>query len=121
MTPTVTDEAVKPVTLVERAKAILAGTLEPEPLRLPPDVQAWWDEEVKGFDPPATPAAISHHHNRLLLDVLYAGLDLVFTETARGTLAILAVGGDEIRTLYRGLNRDEAKRAIGHKPGPRPW
>jgi hypothetical protein len=119
MTPTAVKTEPEFANHIERAKAILAGTYEPEPLRLPPDVQEWFDAEVKRWDPPGTPEAVIYQRNGLLLDAHYAGQHILYTILKNGTVAVLAVGSEEIRALRNSMTFDENKRAISFIPGLR--
>lgn len=105
--------------LVARAKAILAGELVPDPLPLPPDVQAWFDKMVAGFDPPATPEAIIYQRNFIALDENYAFKDVLYYAPPGGHVIVLGCGLDEVRELRRVLTPEENFRAVGHLPGGR--
>lgn len=108
MTPT----ATKPMTLVERARAILDGVLIPEPLRLPAEVQEEFEREVARWDPPGTPEAVIFHRNSWIMQTLFAGTPVMRMTLPDGTLVILAAGEDEILELIPTLRREDRRRVV---------
>jgi hypothetical protein len=111
------------LTKLERARAIIAGTLtepvlEPSPLALASLEKAF---EMNGVVP--TPKARREQMNFIALTEQYAGRGPVLTYDTGDGQIVLAVGWDEISPITEGMSRKEAERLAVEYPvdpfGPR--
>jgi len=93
--------------LVARAKDIIAGRIPPDPIPVPSIVVEFLDEEFRRFHPQPTAEARRFLTEDLSLQAIYKGTPIASIRMSDRSLAVLAVGEDEIRTLLTHLNNDE--------------
>ena len=98
--------------LIARAKDILAGRIQPEPLAIPQAITDHLQREFGDKVPPPTPAALKYITDRLSLEAHYQGQPVVCHTTPDGTQVVLACGEDEIRALYAVLTPEEGARVM---------
>jgi hypothetical protein len=103
--------------LIARAKAILAGTLVPEPLPTHPEVAEFLERELGDRDPPVVPEVLTQIAYEMTLGKLYGGLPVVCVLQKGGQVGTaLGVGEEELVALLRSFTREEGSKIIVHFP-----
>jgi predicted metal-binding protein len=75
-------------------------------------VKGLLEQELKDCRPPATAEAIRRITDELNLQARYGGRAVACFTTNDGTLAVLAVGEQEVRALFGGLTAAEAANVV---------
>jgi hypothetical protein len=116
--PTRLTDAPEELTLVARAKKIIAGEMTPEPLPLHDFVRRFVEESpqpeavsLRQASESAKQEIIDH----LNLQAHYSGQPTACL-VAEGPLIVLAVGEAEIRELFAGLTRQEQTKVVIEYP-----
>jgi hypothetical protein len=103
---------------IERAKGIIAGTVQPQAMVTAPAVKLFLERELKTFVPPATPEAIQKITDSLNLQAHYGGRSVACFTTIEGVLAVLACGDEEIDALLKSLSPEDAAKVLVEHPDP---
>lgn len=93
--------------MIERAKAIIAGRMRPEPMVTPRIVEEFLKSNVTNLEPEPAPEALRTIRDSLNLQAHHGGQVVACLETEEAGMVVLACGGDEIDALRRGLSAEE--------------
>ncbi len=93
--------------LIQRAKQILAGELEAEPMEIPAHIPEFYRNDLADKVPPPTEAAIQYQAEFSALGYHFKGTPVAHTRNAKGQMVILAVGSEQIYALLKGTTPQE--------------